>query len=43
MLSLAKQIEKIFFNKEEEGLYTNNIEKIDPVSTVEYAEKVDKE
>lgn len=40
---LAEQIEVIYSNKKEEGPYTNNVERIDPVSTTEYAEKVDRE
>ena len=43
MLLLAKQIEGIYYDKEEEGLYTNNIETIDPVGIAEYAKKVDGE
>lgn len=32
-------MEKIYFNKEEKGLYTNNDKKIDPFNTAEYAKK----
>ncbi len=40
---LAEQMEGIYSHKEEEGLYTNKIEKMDPVGTAEYAEKADGE
>ena len=32
-------MEGIYSNKEEESPYTNNVERIDPVDTAEYAEK----
>ena len=43
MLPLAEQIEGIYFNKEEESLYINNVERMDPVGTAEYAKKADGE
>ena len=42
MFPLAEQMEGIYSNKEEESPYTNNVEKMDPVSTAEYAEKADR-
>ena len=39
---MAEQIEEIYSNKEEEGLYTNNVEKINLVGTAEYVVKVDR-
>lgn len=38
-LPLAELIEGIYPNKEEKGLYTNIIERIDPVNTIEYTKK----
>lgn len=38
--SLVKQIEEIYFYKEEKGPYTNNVERIDPVSTTKYVKKL---
>ncbi len=32
-------MEEIYSHKEEKGLYTNDVEKMDPVGTAEYAEK----
>ena len=43
MFSLTEQIERIYSNKEKEGLYTNNVERMHPVSTAEYTEKADGE
>lgn len=43
MLPLAEQMKKIYFNKEEEYSYINNIEKMDPFGTAEYAKKADRE
>ena len=40
MLSIVKQMEGIYSHKDDEGLYTNNVKKIDPVGTAKYAEKV---
>ena len=40
-LPLAEQMEGIYSNKEEENVYINNVERMDPVGTVEYAEKAD--
>ncbi len=34
-------MEGIYSHKEKEGPYTNNVEKMDPVGTAEYAEKAD--
>ena len=42
-LLLAKQMEGIYSDKEEKGLYTNNIERMDPVGTAEYTKKADGE
>lgn len=36
-------MEKIYSNKEEKGLYINNIKRIDLVDTTEYAKKANKE
>ena len=33
----------IYFDKEEKGLYINNIERMDPVGTIKYAKKADRE
>lgn len=43
MLPLAEQIKGIYFNKEEKGLYTNNVERIDPISIAKYMEKANKD
>ena len=40
-LPLAEQIEVIYSNKEEEGPYINNVKRMNPVGTAEYAEKAD--
>ena len=37
MFPLIEQMEGIYSNKEEEGLYTSNVERIDPVGTIIYA------
>ena len=42
-LLLAEQMERIYSHKKEEGLYTYNVEKMDPVGIAEYAEKADGE
>ncbi len=42
-LPLTESMGEIYSYKEEEGLYTNNVEKMDPVGTAKYAEKTDKE
>ena len=42
-LLLVEQIERIYFDKEEEGPYTNNVEKMDPINTAEYTKKFDRE
>ena len=36
-LPLVEQTEGIYSDKEEKGPYINNVEKMDPVSTAEYA------
>lgn len=41
-LPFAEQMEEIYFNKEKEGPYTNNVEKIDPISIAKYAEKTNR-
>ena len=42
MLLLVEQIKEIYFDKEEESPYTNNIERIDPFGNAEYAEKANR-
>lgn len=39
---MANWIEKIYSNTKEENAYINNIEKIDPVSTIKYLKKANK-
>ncbi len=36
-------MEGIYFHKEEEGPYTNNVEKMDPIGTAVYVEKADRD
>ena len=36
-------MEEIYFHKEEEGPYTNNVEKMDPIGTAVYVEKADRD
>lgn len=42
-LLLAEYIKGIYSNKEEEGSYINNVERIDPIGTIEYTKKADGE
>lgn len=42
-LSSVEQIERIYSNEKEEGLYTNNVERIDPVGTAGYIKKTNGE
>lgn len=42
MFLLAEQMVIIYFNKEEKGLYINNIERMDLVGIAEYAKKTNR-
>ena len=40
-LLFTEQMEGIYSYKEDKSLYINNVEKIDPINTIKYAEKTD--